>query len=613
MDLPAAVETGLVVGVFNRAVLDDIDAGTEPNQVASTGQLVFTPDLTGGRLLVPDSTPPQTVLVQPVPVALVAGALSVRLVADDGTWTWTVSGALDGKPVAPFSFHVPAGGTVDLTLVAPVATAAGGELYIAQAVAAAASAAISAAAAQAAADLVGAPADDAVAALLGNPASATRAVANSTYGRAPVVNPPPGFAFKHLAIPMIQRLGGGRFLTTLDLDAMRPPAGVTYYVAPQGIAGNSGLTSALPTLLGTAMGKADVGTIVFANGEYTLNYHVTTPTTKSINYLAAGPDVRVTGWQYPGGTAWTLEAGAIYKATIGGATQVYDRLTRTAWGDYTPYLKMANLAAIVAPGQWALVGSTVYVWALGSTNLTVSANRYQIRVGQTSTNGVSTSAGTSYFRGIDFEGCDAGGTYTVGTATVIAEDCTFKYSNGAGAPAVVGGHGFIAVRCESSSNVNDGFSYHAAGGAPWVDAPDFIEVDCKSHHNGVTLATDINNASTSHETCRGIRVGGDYRDCNGPVVADVNSAQSWNLGSIIGKSLSANALQRHSWRVDCVGYEAAPAVMWVDECTAEGADYAYKATGVGATINTHASRAKGLLGVYDPVTLTGLLKTYEPA
>jgi len=181
MTLPAEVEFGTVTGLFTRAVKDTADVGTDPDGIPSEGQLNFTPDLTGGRLLVPDSTPPQTVLVQPVPVALVAGALSVRLVADDGTWTWTVSGALDGKPVAPFSFHVPAGETTDLTLVAPVATAAGGELYVAQAVAAAASAAISAAAAQAAADLVGAPADAAVAALLGNPASATSTELSSTY------------------------------------------------------------------------------------------------------------------------------------------------------------------------------------------------------------------------------------------------------------------------------------------------------------------------------------------------------------------------------------------------------------------------------------------------
>jgi hypothetical protein len=386
--------------------------------------------------------------------------------------------------------------------------------------------------------------------------------------------PPAGFAFAHLALPQALRLGGGRFRVLLDVDALRPAAGATYHVAPAAPAGAAG-TAAAPMRLGEALAKPDVGTVIFAPGEYDRSSHATPVLTKSVNFLASAPGVRVTGWNGPNSTAWTLLSGSIYQTTRSGTSQVVDVANRTPWGDYVTYTKKATAAEITGPGQWSIEGSTVSVWALGSTDLSVTANRSQIRIGVTARTGIVASAGVSYIRGIDFEGCDDGGAQAQGTATVIAEDCTFKYSLGNGGVQAIGGHGYIAIRCTASSNVRDGFNYHGSGGV----SPDVVEIDCRSHHNGLTPGASTNNASTAHEACRVLRAGGDYDLCAGPIVADVNNARSWNLGCRSGRSV-APGTQAQSWRVDATGYETDPARMHLVQCIAEHST-PYRTTGGG--------------------------------
>ena len=200
MSLPAEVTFGTVVGSFFAAIADGSDVGADPDSLALTGQVTFTPSVVDGRLKAMTSTPPATINQQPVPVQLVAGAFSVNLIATDNAavdpvgWVWTVdfnlhtSGpgetlAATRVTVEPFSFSLPAGTTQDLTLVAPAVPVAGGTYYLNEALAAAAAAAASAASAAASAALVGAPADTAVAAIFGNAASASRVVADAVYAR----------------------------------------------------------------------------------------------------------------------------------------------------------------------------------------------------------------------------------------------------------------------------------------------------------------------------------------------------------------------------------------------------------------------------------------------
>ena len=201
--LPAEVTTGTITATMLKAVVDGVDADLFPDGVPLTGQVTFSPEigrrgysgelLGGGRLTVATSTPPQTIVVQPIPVALdPGGALSVVLIATDNPdiaptgWTWTVSFDLPGVKVPPFSFEVHAGTTADLSTLAPIEISTGSALFINEAAASAASAAASAASAALSASLVGAPADTAVAAIVGDPASDTATLLSSTY--APVAS-----------------------------------------------------------------------------------------------------------------------------------------------------------------------------------------------------------------------------------------------------------------------------------------------------------------------------------------------------------------------------------------------------------------------------------------
>lgn len=431
----------------------------------------------------------------------------------------------------------------------------------------------------------------------------SKTTADVRYAPGRVVPPPAGFTLTNLAMPRVSRLGGGRFFCDVDMTSLRPAAGVTYYVAATSVGTGDCTTAANAGPIPTAMAKADVGTIIYAPGEYFRDTHTTTATTKSINHIAAGPGVKVTGWNSWGATSWTLTSGSIYQTTRSATEQVADVNNRTSWGDYTQYTKKADLASITAAGQWAIVGSTVYVWCIGNTDLTVGANRTQIRLGLSGlTTGIDQTAGTAYVRGIDFEGNSTRGLRGTNTALILAEDCTFRYSGASNGISIDGGVGCILRRCEASSNLLDGFNYHHTAGT----RPDFIEIDCRSHHNGL-VTPGSNNASTCHEDTRGIRVGGYYDISGGPVVADVNQAQTWNLGCYAGQS-TAGAGQDSSWRGDGAGYATGFSTMWLDECTAENSNNAFVVT--SSVMHISGSRVSKCPTVANASGTNGLIDYY---
>lgn len=424
---------------------------------------------------------------------------------------------------------------------------------------------------------------------------------------APVPRPSSMPAFAILPQPTIRRLGGGRFHVDLSfLEALKPAAGVTYYVAPG--ATGTGTSAADPAKVSDAIDKSDVGTIVYAPGEYRRETStITASITKSLRHIAAGPGVRVTGWN--AALVWTLVSGNIYQTSRSATLGVVDILNRTSWSDFTVYTKKADLASISGPGQWAIVGSTVYVWAIGNTNLTNTTNAdAQLRVQVNSRNGINAVAGTTqYVKGIDFEGCPNGGLTASAGARIVAEDCTSRYA----AVGQGGGNGVnitnafgVFVRCEMSSNELDGFNYHEGVGY----GGEFLEIDCRSHHNGLNTP-GTNNGSTSHETVKGIRVGGVYGLSGGPVLADVNSAKTWNLGCTAGGSSVTNS---GSYGCDAAGFESDPAEMWLDECKADGADYVFRTYTGPSKIHVHGLVASSLKGTRYP-TDTGTVDYYTPA
>lgn len=89
----------------------------------------------------------------------------------------------------------------------------------------------------------------------------------------------------------------------------------------------------------------------------------------------------------------------------------------------------------------------------------------------------------------------------------------------------------ICIECISKYSTSDGFNYHRNSR--------FVEIDCISGSHGYDEESRANsNATTSHETVKGIRIGGVYYDCNGPVVADVGNALTINVNCIALESTS---------------------------------------------------------------------------
>lgn len=408
----------------------------------------------------------------------------------------------------------------------------------------------------------------------------------------PTPHAPAGFrGLTRLPTPKIRRRMG-RFEWWLNVEALRPPAGVTYYTAPGALPAGTGLSPADPGRVYNILANSDVGTIVFADGEY--NRDVVTivgPITKSINWLAAeGAKPKVTGFNRDDLITWTLTSGNIYQTTRSATQGIYDTKYLTEWGDFAVYTKKANLAAITGPGQWATVGSTVYVWATGNADLSAGDNKYQLRLQVSSISGVvAAGSSTHYVEGIEFWGCGSntityvGGVVATDNALVIARNCKVKYNFNYDGFVSTDGH-LITIDCEASSNARDGFNYHDVLG----NGGEFIDINGYAHHNGLVNPI-TNNGTTAHEAVTGIRINGVYEWAGGPTVADVNSAHTWNLGIYAGGSDSAISIaQKSAYRSDSVGFEHDPAQMWLDECTADEAHHAVRTTGEGNKIHVHA-------------------------
>lgn len=432
---------------------------------------------------------------------------------------------------------------------------------------------------------------------------------------------PAGFrGLDHLPVPQLVR-DGSTVTGEVDLDALRPPEGVTYWTSPTAAQSGPTGTKADPLAIGSILAKPDVGTIRLAPGEYPREMQSFTPT-RSVNWIADGPGVYLTGFNRTTATVWALVSGHIYSTSRSATGSVVDVQNLTSWGDFTVYAKKADLASITGPGQWAIVGSVVYVWALGNTNLTVSANREQIRLQVSSMSGVVAINTTQYVEGVEFWGCSnnagvaiSGGLISYAGGLLLAKDCKIKYNMADNGASTKGGHA-IFVNVEASSNAMDGFNYHDTQNL----GAEFLEIGCHSHHNGLpsvgSTTTGSHNGSTAHEAVTGIRVGGRYEHAAGPVVADVNSAHTWNVGCYAGgqgPGVSIHVSQDTSWRVDATGFDADPAQMWLESCEAAVAPAAYRISGPGAiwvanSTETNATRAyaETVVGEYEPGPSVGV-------
>jgi hypothetical protein len=142
-NIPSNLSYGTVTGRFILAYSDTIDAGAEPDAVPAAGSVFFT----ASPIFIKDTTAspaPVTILPAVVEATLNADGYicgfgttpGVNLVATDDpqgnpvNWTWSVEFRLTDQsgipfPLPGFSFSLPSGQTVDLTVLSPVPSADG--------------------------------------------------------------------------------------------------------------------------------------------------------------------------------------------------------------------------------------------------------------------------------------------------------------------------------------------------------------------------------------------------------------------------------------------------------------------------------------------------------
>ena len=120
------------------------------------------------------------------------------------------------------------------------------------------------------------------------------------------------------------------------------------------------------------------------------------------------------------------------------------------------------------------------------------------------------------------------------------------------------------VDCHGSTLDGCNYHYNTAHATP-VQAV-AVEINCRMYGTGPAVANN-NNASTMHDGGTVLRIGGEYFDSYGPVVADVDSGtHSWNIGVNAHGSLAAAGQQNAAFQakdagmvagyVYCAGYEA---------------------------------------------------------
>ena len=101
----------------------------------------------------------------------------------------------------------------------------------------------------------------------------------------------------------------------------------------------------------------------------------------------------------------------------------------------------------------------------------------------------------------------------------------------------------IMKNCTTAENYADGFNYHFPNMASEISSTIVYENGCKASRNGLTYDRNICNASTIHEGANIIRVNGVYQTSKGPIIADINSCNTYMNHCLINQTLNKKAIE----------------------------------------------------------------------
>lgn len=338
------------------------------------------------------------------------------------------------------------------------------------------------------------------------------------------------------------------------------PQGRTYYVNINiGSDTNDGLTvNTAFKSVNKALTKTDIDVMRLSPGTYGWDYSGAAITvSRSLAIIAEGGRAQLTTHDKLNWTK-TSNANYTYQAVRTSSASVYDSRIKDEYGDYQR-LKQRNsiLEVDQNPGSWYTDGTNVYVQAVDSR--VVDSD---IRVYLASNGFRYTGEGKLYIENIDFEGGYSAlrieGNNPAKIATIYAKNSTFKYATVRNGLTILGADAYIQD-CTASSNYLDGFNYHAYNGI----IPKVIETESVGKNNGWENGHS-NNGSTMHDGGTIVRVNGKYFANDGPNIADVNGAKSWNV-SIESFNSTAAGTQGANFYGD--------GVMWLDTTITYGSPF----------------------------------------
>jgi hypothetical protein len=298
---------------------------------------------------------------------------------------------------------------------------------------------------------------------------------------------------------------------------------------------------------------------------------------KNINFIPQGGRVQNSN-KFPLATGvWTLDGTGTYKATRSTIVAVTDALQTTVWPDGAVLPKelplQASLAACQAlPGSWYTDNVTVWVHRIDGSVPDGSATGPVSCIFNTA--GMTMGFDVKwYVENVDFIGATSN-CVTINDASMstnarlLMVDCTgtLQNLNIGKTVAITGVPLTILKNFRVYGGKGDGLNYHI--GATNAIDPKAIEIDCHAYNMGTAASDNTYNCTTSHENARVVRINGHYSGSIGPVMADVTTAQTWNLGCAFGASTAGSADSQ-----DASAQTMNTAKAWLDGCTVSGSHY----------------------------------------
>lgn len=398
-------------------------------------------------------------------------------------------------------------------------------------------------------------------------------------GRSGIYSTPSGFNTRFGTIWFRKDSSGSAYLIS-NLDKYKPlgafatpdnyaALGLTaYFVKP---AARGGSDAAAGTSWATALAtvaaasqKSNVDVIFVSYGNYFAGQHIGTYVgTRSISIQGVGGPVNfISGPVANTSPTWNATGTTgVYKQ---GNTDTF--LTGVVALDYND--SAGNPLTLLPAADVAGVGTTPGSWFRSATELFISLPNFDVPTSniyyyQSSPMRVTGGDKKFHHANINYIGGNAGAFSVRG-----GNGNTIVYGENIGCCGQLTGDGWqmknmglsIAYRVRCSRNGNDGFNYHGPDGVGTLD-PHFIEIDCIGNES---RAAGTGNGSTSHEFVRGIRLNSHYHGNAGPGIADVNDAQTYNVGVTSRENATYGAVASSDLTA------AAGVQMWLDGCVFDG-------------------------------------------